>query len=96
MKVRVELRRDRGRWIARYRKRAGVVGDLTTRRKVVHDRGVYYLTLDGCESTPELYEPRVTEIFGDEMRFSGWEQTADLAWVMQEWDVVLLPEPRVD
>ncbi|RYF54287.1 MAG: hypothetical protein EOO27_24065 [Comamonadaceae bacterium] len=67
------------------------MGELTTRRKVVDDRGIRYLTLVGCEDSPELYEPRVIDISENEMRFSGLEQTADLAWVVQEWDVFLLP-----
>lgn len=65
---------------------------MTVRREH-HDRQVWCLQLTDCETAkPELYEPRLTNVFGNEIRFMGWEITSEGAWVVQEWDCVLLPQ----
>lgn len=99
MRVRVELRRDAGRFIARFRKTEGFTGDLVTMRKMVWDRQVPYLTINveprqGYPSVrlpgPELFEARVTEVTGEVIRFMGWEITPELCWCVQEWDCTVL------
>lgn len=103
MRVRVELRRQAGRFIARFRKTEGFTGDLTTMRKMVWDRQVPYLTIHleprqghpGLRLPgPELFEARVTEVSGDMIRFMGWEITPELCWCVQEWDCTMLDVHR--
>ncbi len=103
MRVRVELRRNAGRFIARFRKTEGFTGDLMTSRKEVWDRQIPYLTISleprqGYPNErlpgPELFEARVTEVTGEAIRFMGWEITKDLCWCVQEWDCEILPPRR--
>lgn len=103
MRVRVELRRDAGRFIARYRKTDGFTGELMTMRKMVWDRQVQCLTIrleprQGYPNEslpgPELFESKITEVSGDSIRFMGWEITKDLCWCVQEWDCEILQPQR--
>ena len=99
MRVRVELRRNAGRFIARFRKTEGFTGELMTMRKMVWDREVPFMTisLDPKQGHPnvrlqgpELFEARVTEVTGELIRFMGWEITPELCWCVQEWDCTVL------
>jgi len=98
MRVRIELRRNKGEWIARFRKQTGVVGQLSTGRKEVDGRSVLYLHLSqverkcglDAEPSPILFEPRITQVDGDEFRVMGWERV-DLAIHLQEWDCEIVP-----
>jgi hypothetical protein len=98
MKVRVELRRKEGRFIARYRPQTGFTGHLITARKTVQDREVMYLSVrvdfppgetDLRPPGPELFEARITAVQDNEIRFMGWE-VDDLSWHVQEWDCFVL------
>jgi hypothetical protein len=99
MRVHVELRRDAGRFIARFRKQEGFTGELLTRRKTLPDRTVVYLTVDvepkqgypnEIPPGPVLFEPRLIEVFGEDFRLTGWEITPDMAWHVQEWDCTVI------
>lgn len=102
MRIRIELRRNKGEWIARFRKQTGIVGQLATGRKEVEGRPVMYLHLapveprQGLEPEPSpiLFEPRITQVNGDEFRVMGWERV-DLAIHLQEWDCEIVPAGKV-
>jgi hypothetical protein len=102
MRIRVELRRDRGEWIARFRPQIGIVGRLSTGRQEVQGRSVLFLHLSSVEPrqgaepapSPVLFEPRITMVDGDEFRVMGWE-LVDQAIHLQEWDCEIVPTGRV-
>lgn len=65
-------------------------------------RPVLYLHLTEVERTcgfepqpsPILFEPRITQVSGDEFRVMGWERI-DLAIHLQEWDCEIVPPGKV-
>ena len=103
MRVRVELRRNAGRFIARWVKTTGATGEMVNRRKAVWDRQVPYLTIyveprQGYPNEnvpgPELFEPKVTAVTDDGFCLMGWEITPELCWCVQEWDCTVLDIQR--
>ena len=98
MRVRVELRRERGEWIARFRPQTGYTGTLALKHKVVDERQVQYLTVH-CEPRqgypgerlpgPELFDPRLIGVTDDQLRFAGIE-LVERAWHAQQWDCFVL------
>ncbi len=96
--MRVELRREKGEWIARFRPQTGFTGTLQVRHKVLDDRQLPYLTVL-CEPTqgypgsrppgPELFDFRLLEVLEDQLRFAGIE-VIDRAWCAQQWDCFVL------
>jgi len=103
MRCRVELRRNQGAWVARFRKQIDLIGELETGRREVDGRSVLFLHLLQMESpnglpvqSPVLYEPRVTDVLEDEIRFLGYERAPapGRSWHLQQWDVFLLPRHR--
>ncbi len=97
-RVRVERRRNAGRWIARFRKQTGFVGQLATGRREIEGRVFSYLYLTSMEpsthgvpppATPLLFEPRIWDILGSEFHLLGSEYH-ELSWTLQEWDCEFL------
>lgn len=102
MRVRVELRRNKGEWLARFRPQAGFPGELVLRRVGVHDREVCCLTVkveprqgfpEEVIAGPELYDFRLTDVLQDQLRFAGFE-IVERAWHAQQWDCFVLPGSR--
>lgn len=98
MRVRVELRRHAGKWIARFRKDEGYTGRLIVTHKTVQDRQIPCLTVhveppQGYPHErppgPELFEFKLTDALEDQLRFSGWE-LIDGCGHLQQWDCYLL------
>jgi hypothetical protein len=67
-------------------------------RKQVEDRSIPFLTVhvdakqgwpDVPVAGPELFEARVTDVTGDQIRFMGFE-VVNLCWHVQEWDCFVL------
>lgn len=94
MRVRIELRRNQGQWVARFRKQTGFTGVLLVGHKSVQDRQIAFLTVrvdyaqgfpDVRPPGPELYEFKLTDVLADQIRFSGWE-IIDRTWFGQQWD----------
>ncbi|MDM0076924.1 hypothetical protein QTH90_21120 [Variovorax sp. J2P1-59] len=103
MRVRVELRRNQGAWIARFRKQVDLIGELETGRREFDGRSVMFLHLLQMESpnglpveSPVLYDPKVTDVVDDEIRFLGFERAPppSRVWTLQQWDVFLLSKRR--
>lgn len=100
MRYRVELRRESGVFIPRFRPQEGVRGEMVTRRQhLIDDRWVVYVTIQ-CEprpssiqpipEAPRLYEPRIIDSPPGEWRLMGWEIVGK-AIHCQEWDCFELP-----
>jgi len=98
MRVHVELRRSLTGFIARYLKQPGFRGELifvkaeTGRflKVSVEPKPGFPNEQPPC---PELHQPVLTHVFGDEIRFSGTAIFADGVWRHQEWDVIILADP---
>ena len=100
MRVRVELRRQAGRFIPRFRPQAGFVGQLVAIRQKVQDREVRCLRVE-CEPRqgypgervigPVLYDVKIGDVMLVEngLELIGFE-VVDGAIHLQEWDCFFL------
>jgi len=92
--VRVTLRREMGKWRAPYGISGKATGNLRLALKESpDDRRLPVLILDDADraSWPLLFDPRVVQMAGWEMRWLGFEYV-DRGWHMQEWDCEILRE----
>ncbi|RYH40009.1 MAG: hypothetical protein EON54_18610, partial [Alcaligenaceae bacterium] len=91
MRVRIELRRQDGVWIARFRKAVEMRGELISGIKEMGGRMALFVHLAPVELhpgqapfvSPVLYEPKFASAFGNEFRLQGWEVTEGRAWCAQ-------------
>jgi hypothetical protein len=85
MRVKVCLERKRGEFQPSYGSRRATAGDLHLTYRTTENRRVAVLQLLGADCVfPNLYDPKLTDMSGNVMRFIGYEP-ADHAWHMQEW-----------
>ena len=89
MQVRVKLMRNAGRWLTWNQKPREFAGSLLCGRSAKSDEpGLAYLYVLG-EGGPQLFDPKVKSVSGNEMRISGLEKV-DYCWVLQEWNCEIL------
>lgn len=90
MRVRVNLRRDRGAYLALHGAGTAATGDLHLTHLTADGRRIPALQLLSADRHwPRLFEPRLVDLSANHLRFIGFERV-DRAWVMQEWDCELI------
>lgn len=91
MRVRVRLRREAGAARAAYGLGHSCTGDLFLTYRTAGSRRVAVLQLLGADRAwPNLMEPRVVALGGQQLVFVGYERH-DKAWVLQEWECEVIP-----
>lgn len=100
MRVKVELRRRNGVFFHRYGLQKVIEGSMCLSREDVGGRYIYVLNLypdlkklpyQSDKSRLTLFEPHLTFMDDNEMRYLGYEVGLERAWVVQEWECVVLP-----
>ena len=95
MKVKVEIRRRNGVFFHKYGLQKVIVGDLCLKREELSGKHLYVLCLfPDLKNLPHqsdkarlcLFEPHLTYMDEQEMRYLGYEVNEERAWVMQEWE----------
>lgn len=81
MNVKVTLMRNAGRWLTWNQKPREFSGQLLSFR-VARDEAV--VEAIGVADGPELYDPKIKSITGNELTIVGLEKV-ERAWVLQEW-----------
>jgi len=102
MRVHVELRQRIRGFIPRYAKQPGFRGELIflKREEQAVERRLLRVAVEPEQGypkvyppCPELYDPVLTRILGDEIRFTGTAVFEDGIWRPQEWDIIILSDP---
>lgn len=90
MRVRVNLRREKGKPLPPYGQRLTATGDLHLTYITANGHKVQALQLlSANRDCPRLFEPRLMALSTNVLRFVGFERDQD-AWHMQEWECEVL------
>jgi len=91
MRVQVRLRREAGASRAVFGQGHTCTGDLFLTYRSEANRRVGVLQLLGADKQwPNLMEPRLVNLGGQQLVFLGYERHGR-AWVLQEWECEVLP-----
>jgi hypothetical protein len=84
MRVTVHLQREHGQFRPKYAAKS-TAGDLYLTYRAAGNRRVPVLQLLGAQQRfPSLYDAKLVELSGTNLRFVGYE-ACETAWVLQEW-----------
>jgi hypothetical protein len=90
MRARVVLERDKGEYRPSFGNKEASQGDLHMTYRTSRNRKVAVLQLLGADKQwPNLYDPKLTDLSANRMRFVGAERIGN-AWHVQEWICELL------